>query len=269
MPNRILREGINDSDRVNALSFAAEVFYRRLMSVVDDFGLYDGRLSVLRSRLYSLRVDTVSEKDINDWLTECERLDLVVRYEHNGKPYIYFRNLGEPRAAKSKYPFPPESALACKHMRADASTCAQPQTSVPYSYSYSYSLSDSKSNGTAGGSDQAEEPKPKTTREAKATAPPTFPAILDTPEFREAWSSWEAHRREKREKLTPTSVTRQLRMLEGLGLARAIACIEHTILKGWTGLREPDRQASAITGPKSKFKDMNELVAHYAKEGAS
>jgi hypothetical protein len=38
MPSRLLREGILDSEAVNALSFAAEVFYRRLMSVVDDFG---------------------------------------------------------------------------------------------------------------------------------------------------------------------------------------------------------------------------------------
>jgi hypothetical protein len=38
MPNRELREGILTSERINALTFPAEVFYRRLMSVVDDFG---------------------------------------------------------------------------------------------------------------------------------------------------------------------------------------------------------------------------------------
>ena len=36
MPNRILREGILTSERVNALSWEAEVFYRRLMSAVDE-----------------------------------------------------------------------------------------------------------------------------------------------------------------------------------------------------------------------------------------
>jgi hypothetical protein len=36
MPNRILRAGIITSDRVNALDFGAEVFYRRLMSAVDE-----------------------------------------------------------------------------------------------------------------------------------------------------------------------------------------------------------------------------------------
>jgi hypothetical protein len=40
MPVRILREGILTSERVDTLSPAAEVFYRRLMSVVDDFGRF-------------------------------------------------------------------------------------------------------------------------------------------------------------------------------------------------------------------------------------
>ena len=54
MPNRILREGILDSDRVNKLSWGAEVFYRRLMSVVDDFGRFDARIDLLKSKLYPL-----------------------------------------------------------------------------------------------------------------------------------------------------------------------------------------------------------------------
>lgn len=35
MPSRILREGILTSERVNALAPLEELFYRRLMSVVD------------------------------------------------------------------------------------------------------------------------------------------------------------------------------------------------------------------------------------------
>ncbi len=38
MPNRIIREGILTSEAVNSLSWEAEVFFRRLLSVVDDFG---------------------------------------------------------------------------------------------------------------------------------------------------------------------------------------------------------------------------------------
>ena len=40
MPNRILRDTILRSERVARLSPTAELFYRRLMSVADDYGRY-------------------------------------------------------------------------------------------------------------------------------------------------------------------------------------------------------------------------------------
>jgi hypothetical protein len=59
MPNRVLREGILTSERVNALDWPAEVFYRRLMSVVDDFGRYWAKPELLRAGLYPLHHDKV------------------------------------------------------------------------------------------------------------------------------------------------------------------------------------------------------------------
>ena len=87
MPTRLLREGILDSDAVNSLSWAAEVFYRRLMSVVDDFGLFDGRPSIIRSRLYPTKVESVREADIPRWIAECVNSGLIALYMHAGKPY--------------------------------------------------------------------------------------------------------------------------------------------------------------------------------------
>ena len=49
MPNRILREGILSSERVDALSEGAEILYRRLMSVVDDYGRYFAHPTLIRS----------------------------------------------------------------------------------------------------------------------------------------------------------------------------------------------------------------------------
>ena len=68
----------------------------------------------------------------------------------------------------------------------------------------------------------------------------SLPIALDTTEFRAAWLEWQLHRSEIRKKLTPTSVKRQLKQLAEMGPARAIAAIEWTIAKGWTGIREPD-----------------------------
>ncbi|HEX5103750.1 MAG TPA: hypothetical protein VFV87_08075 [Pirellulaceae bacterium] len=70
--------------------------------------------------------------------------------------------------------------------------------------------------------------------------PTTIPELLQTPEFSAAWKSWEQHRSEKKSPLTPTTVVAQLKMLARMGPERAVAAIEHTIFKGWTGLKEPD-----------------------------
>lgn len=108
MPDRIVRTGILSSDAVNALTWAGEVFYRRLMSVVDDFGRYDGRAAILRSQLYPLKIDRVSEPDIGKWIRECEEAGLVRMYTINGKPFVEIQKFGQRiRSSVSKWPDPP------------------------------------------------------------------------------------------------------------------------------------------------------------------
>src|SRR5262245_29815778 len=106
MPVRLLREGILDSERVNRLSLGGEVFYRRLMSCVDDFGRFDGRPSVIRARLYPLRLDSVTEDDVAEWIDECEQAGLIRSYAVDGKPFLVMFNLRDGRAKSSKYPSP-------------------------------------------------------------------------------------------------------------------------------------------------------------------
>jgi len=88
MPTRLLRDGIINSERVNKLDHSEEVFYRRLMSKVDDHGLYDARSSVLRTSLYPLRVDVVSEYNCAQWLTACINARLILLYQVHGKPFL-------------------------------------------------------------------------------------------------------------------------------------------------------------------------------------
>jgi hypothetical protein len=135
MPNRILREGILYSDAVNSLGFKAELFYRRLMSVVDDFGRFDARADVLRSRCYPLLTHAVREADISRWLAVCQSSGLIRLYDHAGCQYGLFLKLGEPRAKTSKLPPPPgevgpladneQPARICAQTRADDDACAQ------------------------------------------------------------------------------------------------------------------------------------------------
>lgn len=107
------------SDRVDQLDNAAEVFYRRLMSKVDDHGLYDARPSMLRSSLYPLRADRVREADISRWMAACQKAGLIALYSHDGKPYLAMLDTRWEARSKPKWPLPPENI------------CKQPETPVP------------------------------------------------------------------------------------------------------------------------------------------
>lgn len=114
MPNRILREGILTSERVNGLSPQGELFYRRLMSVVDDFGRFDGRPQMLRVSCFPLRVDRVREADISRWLDELQTAGLIALYAANGKPYLEMHDFRQQvRAKESRYPAQPETLGDC------------------------------------------------------------------------------------------------------------------------------------------------------------
>jgi hypothetical protein len=90
----------------------------------------------------------------------------------------------------------------------------------------------------------------KKEREVRKRKIPPIPPELNTPEFREAWDRWAQHRREIKKPLTPTSIDQQLKSLAKMGLSRAIETIEHTIAKGWQGLREPDSDNGDLFGGK-------------------
>lgn len=68
----------------------------------------------------------------------------------------------------------------------------------------------------------------------------TIPPELETPAFREAWSNWVSHRKQKKSGLTESCAKSQLKKMAAMGVVRAIAMIENSIFRGWTGLFEPD-----------------------------
>jgi hypothetical protein len=108
------------SERIEQLDPPAEVFYRRLMSKVDDHGLYDARPSILRTSLYPLRVDRVREADIARWIAACEKAGVIALYQHDGKPYLQMLDTRWTARSEPKYPMPTSE-----------NTCSQPQTPVP------------------------------------------------------------------------------------------------------------------------------------------
>lgn len=106
--NQVQYQPVLENDAVSKLSLLTELFFHRLMNVVDRYGCFDARPGILRARLFPLKLDDVTEAGISAWLTECVNAGLIKLYEVNGLPYLqvsgYKRRLGP---YKTPYPEPP------------------------------------------------------------------------------------------------------------------------------------------------------------------
>ncbi len=163
MPSRIIREGILTSERVDRLSPKAEIFYRRLMSVVDDHGRFDARPAVLIAACYPLRVGSICAADVEHMLSECAADDthLLLIYELAGKRYLQINDFRQQlRSKRSKYPDPNDPNA--KHVPSMCLADAQ--------HLYTYTESESEANSES-------ESESEANSEGGATAP-TAPAHL-------------------------------------------------------------------------------------------
>lgn len=132
MPNRIVREAILTSERVASLAWPEEVFYRRLMSIVDDYGRSEANPQLLRSKCYPLQTDNVRAADITRWMAACQKAGLILGYDVDGKQYLEVQNFGQQQRSASKCPSPP----------AIDSRCQQTQSSAHLGVSVSVSVSE-------------------------------------------------------------------------------------------------------------------------------
>lgn len=130
MPNRILKESICTNEQIDKLSPFDEIVFYRLIVNADDYGIFDGRPSILRSRLFPLK--DIRNSQIENAIHNLASVELVSTYEVDGKPFV--RLLGwernqQIRARKSKYPGPDgkhmKSDTTCKHLKSDDIKCSR------------------------------------------------------------------------------------------------------------------------------------------------
>jgi hypothetical protein len=136
MPERNVRPGILTSEAINRLSWPQEVFYRRLMSVVDDYGRFDGRNSVLRATLYPLRLDHVSDADVGKWKLATAEAGLVSVYIVDNKEFIEMRKFDQRMRGKPKWPAPvdsesPQLAASCREPPPSSETETETNPPLP------------------------------------------------------------------------------------------------------------------------------------------
>lgn len=115
MPNRILKESICSSETIDALTPFEETFFYRLIVNCDDYGCFDARVKILKSRLFPLK--DIRDKQIEDALSKLSLLGIVTIYEYEGRPYlqlIKWELHQQIRAKNSKYPKPGDNGVTVK-----------------------------------------------------------------------------------------------------------------------------------------------------------
>ncbi len=113
MPNRIIKESICTSDDIAGLTWFEEVVFYRLMVTCDDYGRYDGRISILKSRMFPLNPN-VTEKSLENAINKLSTCGLVMLYKYDSKPYLQltaWQKHQQIRNKKSKYPAPTEDTI--------------------------------------------------------------------------------------------------------------------------------------------------------------
>ena len=151
MPNRLIKESICTSEKINELSDFNFRLWVNLITYVDDFGRGDARPAIIKGRCFPLR-ERVTLKDILMGLNVLADTGCILLYTVGGESYLCFPNWDKHqtvRNKKSKYPGPNE---ADSKMNTIASNCKQLQANVPVIQSnpiQSESESESESNPNA------------------------------------------------------------------------------------------------------------------------
>jgi uncharacterized protein (DUF3820 family) len=119
MPSRYLRPALRNSERFNSVSLLAQTLWVRILTLVDDFGRYNGRKSVLLGETFAVwnEINPANAVELPQLAAACEELQdkgLVFFYEADGKKVLQMLQWQErPRAGcKEKWPGPGKSLQA-------------------------------------------------------------------------------------------------------------------------------------------------------------
>src|SRR5262249_39663456 len=112
------------SDTLAQLTAEGERLFYRLITQADDYGRFDARPSVVRSRCFQL--GGVSDDKVTVWLHQLQAQRVVCLYEVEGRDYGHFptwEKYQRIRAPRSRYPDPPHDAASCGELPRVAASC--------------------------------------------------------------------------------------------------------------------------------------------------
>lgn len=127
MPNRIIKESINESEGLSECSLFAQDLFKRLITYADDYGRFNADTMIMRARLYPREFCEITEEDINNGLTELAGVGKIQFYSpfvfnQMGKRGIYgafpnWKNHQRMRETKAKCPDPEDLGVNDWYLR--------------------------------------------------------------------------------------------------------------------------------------------------------
>lgn len=143
MPNRTLKESIRESESIDKLSPEAECTFYRLITHVDDYGLFKANVRLVNRALFPLR--DYDDNQICVWLNEIATVKMIGFYQgEDGKPYgiiLNWEQYNKPRNSKPKYPQPTEDTTIYDTLQSIENNCTQLNANGPVVVSSSSSRS--------------------------------------------------------------------------------------------------------------------------------
>lgn len=107
MPNRVIRDGVLDSQRYHDVDKPARLAFLELLLCCDDYGLVP--LSDVYLKRHTTAFESVSRTAADGILSALIDRDLLRMYEIDGARYGYIPRFGNvPRSKKPKWPLPPD-----------------------------------------------------------------------------------------------------------------------------------------------------------------
>ena len=105
MPNRVIRDGFLDSEKINSLNEQEQNFFIRLLLIADDYGRFDARPELIKSKCYP--VTDKRPSIVSTMLTKLSDVGLIVLYTVDGKNYLEINEYNQRlRQKREKYPKP-------------------------------------------------------------------------------------------------------------------------------------------------------------------
>lgn len=234
MPNRVIKESIRTSKKVNALSDFEFRLWLYLITYADDFGRGSADPELLKGLVFPRRKG-ITEKQIQTALDGLANTGMVILYEVDDEPFFYFPNWGKHQRVQTKKSRFPGPELA-----------ASPSSTV------NHGESPPESNTIQSNTNPNPNTNPNTKKGAERADRTPLEIALD---------DFAKHRKAMKKPLTDKARELTIKELEKLAPgdeAMQIAIINQSIQRGWQGVFELKEDAPHQTPtPKAPEKPVS------------